>query len=318
MTPIHVIRNEFGDPLSKARSGGSESSADRIVFGFMTDFAPNMVAPTVASTEAPPSVHSGPEVELLRHNQDVDWKTFDPAAYWASNYQMLRNDDQSIVELVGEFFSRHFRNAPQLHLLRGLDVGSAGNLYPALAMLPWSETITLTDVTPANIAWLSQAAGPGANDEHGRWVWQPFWSEYARYVGYQQLPDPRAELAARHRVRPVNLFDLGGERWDLGTMFFVAESMTSYQDEFAAAVEAFTRALLPGAPFAMAFMDRSIGYTIAGRPFPAVRAVDAEMVRTVLSDLSADAVVTRLDVVAHDPAKDGYEGMIVATGTTRG
>ena len=284
----------------------------------MTEFAANVVAPEALSTDAPPTVHHGREVELLRHNGDVDWNSFDPVAYWECNYQTLRNDDQSIIELVGEFFSRHFRNAAQLHLLRGLDVGSAGNLYPALALLPWSEKITLTEVTPAAVDWLGQAATVGADDARGRWVWQPFWAEYARYVGYQQVAEPRAELAARHEVRRQGLHELAGERWDLGTMFFVAESMTSYPEEFEAAVAAFGQALVPGAPFAAAFMDRANGYTVAGHAFPTVRTVDADLVRRVLSRFSADVSVIRVDVHPDDPVQAGYEGMIVATGTVGG
>ncbi len=264
------------------------------------------------------SVHRDLEVKLPRRNRDVDWETFDPAGYWEGNYRVLRNDDQSIIELVGEFFSRHFLKAPASGVLRGLDVGSGANLYPALGMLPFSAAITLTDVSPANLAWLgAAAAGIGVEDSRGRWVWQPFWAEYARYAGYQQVVDPRATLAARCQVRRLDLLQLEPARWDLGTMFFVADSMTSCEQEFSAAVAAFVRALVPGAPFAAAFMDSSVGYTVAGRSFPAVRSVTVPLVRTVLSQLRTEATVTRLDVAAHDPVQDGYEGMIVATGFTR-
>ncbi|CAM5649016.1 hypothetical protein SANTM175S_10556 [Streptomyces antimycoticus] len=54
-----------------------------------------------------------------------------------------------------------------------------------------------------------------------------------------------------------SLFDLcsGAERWDLGTMFFVAESITTSLDEFRRGVGCFMSALNPGAPFAAAFME---------------------------------------------------------------
>ena len=283
----------------------------------MTDIATNAGAPTVLPSEAAPTLQHACDVELLRHNSGVDWESFDPDAYWESNYRTLRNDDQSIIEVVGEFFSRHFRNAPRPHLLRALDIGSGGNLYPALAMLPWSASITLTDVSAANLAWLrAAAAGHGADDPRGRWVWQPFWAEYARYVGYQQLADPRRQLAARHEIRLQDVHTLEPARWDLGTMFFVAESTTSDQDEFTDATAAFLRALVPGAPFAAAFMDSSVGYVVADRPFPAVRSVNVALVREVLSRFSQDVTVAKVDIPAHDPLTDGYEGMIVATGTS--
>ena len=283
----------------------------------MTEIANAAVAPTVTPGETPLTVNHSPAVELLQRNHDIDWEAFVPGVYWEHNYRLMRNDDQSIIEVVGEFFSRHFSNSPPVNLLRAIDIGSGANLYPALGMLPWSGTVTLTDISPTNLAWLGAAAsGVGVDDPRGRWVWQPFWAEYARYAGYQQLADPRAELAARYQVRQQDVLQLQPAGWDLGTMFFVAESMTSCANEFAAAVEAFLRALIPGAPFAAAFMDSSAGYTIADRFFPAVRSVGVPLIEELLSKLGADATVTRLDVAPDDPVQDGYAGMIVVTGTT--
>jgi hypothetical protein len=282
----------------------------------MNEFTSGTASSTAVPAEAAPTLQHHGDVEILHSNSDVDWNSFDPRAYWEHNYRLLRNDDQSIIEVVGEFFSRHFQQVRPVHSLRALDVGSAGNLYPALGMLPWSASITLTEITSANLGWLSAAAaGIGADDQRGRWVWHPFWAEYARYTGYQQVLDPRAELAARHEIRRQDVLRLEPAGWDLGTMFFVAESMTSFEEEFAAAAAAFGRALVPGAPFAAAFMDSSIGYVVADRSFPAVRAVDVPLVRKVLSRFSGDLTVARVDVPAHDPVQDGYEGMIVATGT---
>jgi hypothetical protein len=282
----------------------------------MTDIAISMAGPSVVSSEPAPALQQALDVAFQARNRDVDWDSFDPVEYWENNYRTLRNDDQSIIEMVGEFFFRHFQKNPQTHSGRALDIGSGGNLYPALALLPWSATITLTDVSAPSLAWLAAAAAGDGTDARGRWVWQPFWAEYARYAGYQQLPDPRGQLAARHEVRQQDVLSLEPARWDLGTMFFVAESITSDQDEFSAAVAAFLGALVPGAPFAAALMDSSVGYRVGERSFPAVRSVDVPLVRRVLSPFSGDLTVTRVDVPAHDPAQDGYEGMIVATGTT--
>jgi hypothetical protein len=290
---------------------------DALVFLIMTDFTTGMAPPTLAPADTDLTVHHGLDVRRSLRNADVDWDLSAPQEYWELNYRTMRNDDQSILQAVGGFFSRHFQNVPRAHLLRALDVGSGANLYPALAMLPWSTTITLTDVSAADVAWLrTAAAGADAVDDRGRWVWAQFWAEYARYPAYQQVGDPRAELAARHEVRHRGVLELAPEQWDLGTMFFVAESSTSDVDEFRAGTGAFLQALVPGAPFAAAFMDRSVGYTIANRSYPAVRAVAVPLIREVLAQFSVDASVFRVDVPAYDPVGDGYEGMIVAVGTT--
>jgi hypothetical protein len=177
--------------------------------------------------------------------------------------------------------------------------------------------ITLTDVSATEVAWLRTAAGGAdATDAGDRWVWAQFWAEFARYPAYQQVGDPRAELAVRHEVRRQGVLELAPEQWDLGTMFFVAESSTSDEDEFRASTGAFLQALVPGAPFAAAFMDSSVGYVIANLTYPAVRTVTVPLIRELLAQFSADASVFRIDVPAYDPAGDGYEGMIVAVGTT--
>jgi hypothetical protein len=66
------------------------------------------------------------------------------------------------------------------------------------------------------------------------------------------------------------VFELPASQWDLGTMFFVAESITEAPEEFRAAVAGFIGALRPGAPFAAAFMAGSDGYPVAGTYFPAL------------------------------------------------
>jgi hypothetical protein len=63
-------------------------------------------------------------------------------------------------------------------------------------------------------------------------------------------------------------------------------------------------------------MDGSLGYVVANRRYPAVRTVDVPLVRELLAQFSADASVFRVDVPPFDPARDGYQGMIVAVGTT--
>jgi hypothetical protein len=285
----------------------------------MTDITTGGTGATLAPAGTDLTVHHGLDVRRSLRNADVDWDASAPQEYWELNYRIMRNDDQSILQAVGEFFSRHFQNVPRTHSLRALDVGSGANLYPALAMLPWSALITLTDVAAPNVAWLRTAAageGAGAVDDTGRWVWAQFWAEYARYPAYQQVGDPQAELAVRHEVRRQGVLQLAPEQWDLGTMFFVAESSTSDEDEFATATAAFLRALVPGAPFAAAFMDSSAGYVIANRTYPAVRTVKVPLVRELLAQFSVDASVFRVDVPPYDPAGDGYEGMIVAVGTT--
>ena len=60
-----------------------------------------------------------------------------------------------------------------------------------------------------------------------------------------------------HEIRTVSIFELPGAPGTSGSMFFVADGMTTDEAEFEAAVRTFLDALLPGSPFLMAFMEGS-------------------------------------------------------------
>ncbi|GHJ45828.1 hypothetical protein Cs7R123_31700 [Catellatospora sp. TT07R-123] len=239
-------------------------------------------------------------------NADFDWDLFNPEWYCAHNYLKLRDDDTAIMRKVGEFFSGALaQSAPRP---RGLDVGSGPNLYPAMAMLPFCESVDLREYSRSNVRWLSRQAR--YYDRH----WDQFWKVYQDFSGYDKIGNPRQALAKRARIERASIFHLPEREWDLGTMFFVAESLTRDPMEFWAAAHAFIRALRPGAPFAAAFMADSEGYTVDDRFFPAV-AVGPSDVEDCLS-VVADRVVIQM-VETKSPLRRGYGGMILAMGVAR-
>ncbi|MDQ1295640.1 MAG: hypothetical protein QG608_3525 [Actinomycetota bacterium] len=249
-----------------------------------------------------------------RHNCDVEWEDFDSGSYWNHNYRSLREDDREIIRTVGSFFRKCFLGIPT-DGLSGVDVGSGTNMYPALAMLPWCEKIELIDHSVRNVEWLQSEVSSL------RSTWRPFWDELCS-VGYERkdFPRVRAAIAGSTRVVRSNVFELTENTYDIGTMFFVAESMTDDENEFEKATECFLRSLRPGAPFAAAFMDSSEGYVVGDKLFPAVHEVTKTRVENVLAGLVADGEVTvdKIRVPPTDPLRDGYEGMLIAVGRTRG
>jgi hypothetical protein len=251
--------------------------------------------------------------EQAGSNADYPWDEFDPEDYFAHNYAELRDDDRQILQLVREYFADQLGDVP-MHSLRGIDVGTGANLYPAMSMLPFSAEITLYEFSPLNVKWLS--AG-----QENRWeaswpsAWAQFWKLFAERDVYARVTDPRDSLADRSRVVQGSVFDLKpapGERWDLGTMFFVAESITRQEREFSSATDHFLNALKPGAPFAIAFMEHSTGYPVAGRGFPSTN-IGVEDVRNRLRDRVSDVSISHIGL-GDKPLRDGYQGMILARG----
>jgi hypothetical protein len=250
---------------------------------------------------------------MVQHNADVDWETFSSNEYWRRNYAKMHAADQEIIHLVNSFFRKAFNGRRPVQ--QAIDIGSGTNLYPALLMLPWTEQILLTDHSGNNVRWLRRHLA----DESPSWSWQPFWREMREFEGYNRIGEPRARLRQacigspeRAGVEQRSVFDLPAAQWQLGTMFFVAESITEDPNEFRAAVRGFLRALQPNSPFAVTFMAGSHGYLVGGTLFPALGItpddVTDEFKKLGVSELGVDLLKTT------DRVREGYEGMIVATG----
>jgi NNMT/PNMT/TEMT family len=240
-------------------------------------------------------------------NDAVQWSDFDADEYWKINYASVLPEDAEIIECASKFLIEAC--GPPSLLKRAVDVGAGGNLYPALLMLPWAEHIVFTEYASPNIDWLRQNLA----DAPGEWPWQPFWDLVAGLPCYRTVEDARRMLAARHEVRTLSIFDLPRCTWDLGSMFFVADDMTSDEAEFEAAVRAFLDALLPGSPFLMAFMEGSCGYEVNGTPFPSVKITPRS-----LDALLANLPVTGTSVLRTDNSvralRPGYDAMLLVTG----
>lgn len=233
-----------------------------------------------------------------------DWDTFDPDSYWREHYAALRADDGQILALLADWFAQ----ADLPDHAHAVDVGAGANLYPALAMLPHARRITLIEYGAPNRSWLQRQVGSMAE------TWQPFWNVLCdqQATVYKQVHSPRTALAGRTDVTPGSVYELPVARWDLGTMFFVAESITPVRSQFQVATRSFVRSLQSGAPFAAAFMTGSVGYR-AGAAFPAVP-VEGPDIAAALKPVAQQVEVHR--IVSDPPLRPGV-GMILATGYAR-
>ena len=252
------------------------------------------------------------KAKVLR-NADASWNTFSSHDYWHRNYSRLQAEDREIIRRVSHFFASACTGSPPVQ--RAIDVGAGTNLYPALLMLPWTKQILLADFSKSNVLWLHDQLA----DSSSPWRWDHFWHEMQRGKGYADIDRPHERLRnacaseqGHAGIEQVSVFDLAKARWNLGTMFFVAESITEDPAEFRAAVASFVGALTPGAPFAAAFMAGSAGYPVDDTHFPALP-IEPDDVRRHLTELNVREPSVDLLETSHR-VRDGYEAMIVATG----
>jgi hypothetical protein len=240
-------------------------------------------------------------------NNAAPWSDFDAEAYWKINYDSLLPEDAQIIQRASNFLIEACEGRAPIS--SAVDVGAGTNLYPALLVLPWTERIVFTEHAPGNIDWLNDNLA----DAPGEWAWQPFWDLIAGLPGYRDVEQPRRRMAAIHDIRHLSIFDLPRRAWGLGSMFFVADGITTDKEEFEAAVRCFLGSLTPGAPFMMAFMENSEGYDVSGVGFPAVK-VTSESLAALLARLP----VAGTDLLRTDNSirrlRAGYTAMLFVTG----
>lgn len=238
-------------------------------------------------------------------NADVDWDKFDPASYFDDNYGHVQRGDAQIIDMVADFFQRA---APGHWRHRAIDVGAGANLYPAMTMLPFTSEIVLYERAFSNRTWLTeQLRRPAAS-------WADFWLEVQGHrPAYRRISDPMDVLSRAAKVIKGDLFSLAPGQFDMGTMFFVAESITNRGDEFRRAVGRFVGSLVPKAPFAAAFMRESSGYIVGDRAFPSCSVHEEDVERCLIEVANVDEIRV---VKSHDP-REGYDSMIVAVGRRR-
>jgi hypothetical protein len=242
----------------------------------------------------------GGNATASRTNADVEWDSFDAEAYFHDNYDHLLREDAEIIRIVADHFQRW---APRRWRANAIDVGSGTNLYPALTMLPFTGRITLYERAYTNREWLARQLVQPADS------WERFWAEIRGRPDYDRVAQPFDQLCSRAEVVKGNIFNLGIGQYDMGTMFFVAESISTRTDECERAIRQFVGSLTATAPFAAAFMRNSSGYDVAGRKFPAC-AIDENDVGRWLADAAHIDDIKVVESHLHE----GYSGMIVATG----
>jgi hypothetical protein len=258
-----------------------------------------MVSPPVIDPTEPSDLD-----EALKENARLPWDSFEPEVYVKNNYITLHEEDAQLLALVRDYFTKACASSiPRV----GVDVGAGANLYPALSMLPFCQKVELLEPIGKNRDWLEkQVTGYEP-------FWDPYWEHLAVGSAYAGI-NPRTALAERTVVRKGDVFALQKRKWDMGTMFFVAESITSFKSAFREAVRGFVGSLKVGAPLAAAFMWGSTGYTVGDVRFPAV-SISSTNVKELLAPLVDDLRVESVSSQSpSEKVRPGYKGMILALG----
>jgi hypothetical protein len=228
------------------------------------------------SASTPPG--SGPP----RRNCDVRWDDFDTGGYLADNYATLHELDRQIINVLSPYYA----GLPPDGLAATLDVGTGPNLYPLMLAAAASRRLESVEPSAANRAYLHTLCEQGPDD-----CWHEFW-RLCRELN-PALPVDLGQVLAGVRIRRGDAFTLPPARYDMVSMFFVAESVTGVREEFEGICRGFASAAAPGGHLVAAFMAGMPSYELGGKVLPSYP-IDEGALAAALRGLVQELDVRRL------------------------
>lgn len=228
------------------------------------------------------------------------WEKFDPYTYLEDNYSNIHEEDNLIIHELVNYYS----SLPKLEM--ALEIGIGPNLYPVMAMLPIVRKIECIDYSAANITYLKkQLKKLDAN-------WYQFWDQFNN-LNQRYCINLLENLKEKLVIKKGDIYSLGENKYDLASMFFCAESITTNHNRFVSACRRFINSVKPNGYLVAAFMENSQGYKIEDVEFPSFP-VDLELINKVFRDKTNNLDVKRIPL-AKQPLRSGYTGMIFLTAT---
>ena len=243
-------------------------------------------------------------------NADFRWAEFDAEAYFQHYYSESHPDDDQVVRCAVAALKRALPVGNELDVV---DVGTGPNLIPLFCALPRAARLTAWEYAPSNVAWLE--AELARSDMRRQWLHSWGITREAYLPEYVLPGNPLPILRAKTTIHQSSIFDLAERRWDAGTMFFCAESITGRQEEFEAACAAYARSVKAGGTLAAAFLVGSSRYVIAGSQFP-ILCLSAEAIEDTFARHATEVMAEKIGMVDQE-IRSGYSGFVFLTGIAR-
>ena len=243
-------------------------------------------------------------------NADYCWAEFDAEAYFQHYYSDSHPDDDQVVRCAVGALKRALPAGNELDIV---DVGTGPNLIPLFCALPRAARLTAWEYAPSNVAWLE--AELARSDMRPQWHHSWSVAREAYLPEFVSPENPLPTLRSKTTVRQGSIFDLPERRWDAGTMFFCAESITSRQEEFEAACAAYARSIRAGGTLAAAFLVGSSRYVIARSQFP-ILCLSAEAIEDTFARHATEVTAEKIGMVDQE-IRSGYSGFVFLTGIAR-
>lgn len=235
-------------------------------------------------------------------NNNYNWAEFDPHKYLAVNYaKILPPDKEILIDLVKFYASADPKG-------KFLEVGCGPNLYPVFAMLPFADSVDIIEYGIKNLFYLKEQKN-NLDNIWGQWI------DFLRKLSPVYSVDFAKQFNGKVNILQGSVFSLPQQVYNVGSMHFVSESITTDLAEFNLANRKFLSSLKPGGLFVSSFMENSEGYTSPGKQFPAVAITGKDIKKSFKSytkNLNIKKITANQGLV-----RKGHSGMLFVSGKVK-
>jgi hypothetical protein len=250
------------------------------------------------------------------------WKSWEPAEYFREYFsQQVEPDEQAGIRFQVEFLQRAGREFP-----RALDYGCGPTLMRAIAVSRYVAALDMADRLDGNLQRVRRwASGDRRADD---------WSRFTEYVlrcegGSEPTREEvlARELRTRGVLSELLLTDardrnpLGPSRvagYDLLISSFCVDCLSKSKAVWRRCMRNVFGLLKPGGSFVVQALRSCKGYRVGTQWFPGANIQSSDF-ESALLECGADPATLELsdfDLPSH--ADQGYEGILMASGQTKG
>jgi hypothetical protein len=240
----------------------------------------------------------------------ADFDVFDSSEYADRNYggEEALLDDQNICKIVSFVLSKlGIKNA------KAVDIGCGPNPYPAMLLAPYARFIDLLEFSPPSRVYMSDFLS-GQLPESKMQIWPKFPRYMVEGGGepYENVLPLLLQMAAEGRVRVQfgDAHNLAQEKWELGSMYFVDDSISPFRSDQREIVASACKAItFEGLLIAANMLNDKdhLGYTAGdGKVYPNISQNIIELKQGYTDN---DMYTLVIQTSGAEKARAGYSGM---------
>lgn len=253
-----------------------------------------------------------PDIVEKPHN----FLNFSPQEYLEEYYSHIGTENSALLS----FFSKAYKDFDE-NSLKTLEIGGGPTIYQLISLAPVAKCVHFTDYLVKNLEQIKHWV---KNDSRG-YNWDNFILYALNIEQPGKVHDQDSILERKGLIQKkltnfstCNVFkdsvvDTNEGPYDLLSMNFVAESVSSDMKEFTAVLSRMSNLLVPGGVFVMSGLLKAKFWVEGGRKFPSTYLTEKDVI-DLLTNIGYKIEIFDTVAAEHDksdPENQGYEGIFM-------